>query len=103
MGRPKGSPNKQKEGEEILDEINGNVVETLKETAEVKTSTTVDSTRQDKAYSIAFNKKLNKWCAVEIIYDLENGTFGGLKVVETNTNKYIVTERFQVLVGQNLL
>lgn len=102
MGRPKGSLNKPKEGEEILDEVNGNVAQTLNETSEVN-QTVTESVPKNKAYGIAFDEKLNKWCAVELLYDLQSATFGGLKVIETSPNKYIVTERFQVLVGQNLL
>lgn len=82
--------------EEMAEEVNGNV-------AAAGTVVTQSSVPQDKAYSIVFDSKLNKWLAIEVLFDHQAGTLGGMKVIESNPQKYIIIERFNVLVGRNLL
>lgn len=78
-------------------EVNGNVTsEEVSVTNEVKPAT-------DKAYSIVFEPTTKKWLAVEVLFNYEAGTLGGVRVVEQNTSKQIITERFHVLIGNNLL
>lgn len=95
MGRPKGSSNKPKEVQ--TSEVNENVAESVSIPVMVRQETA------DKAYSICFDPKTNKYSAVELKFDFLTGTFGGLKVIEQNTNRNIVTDRFHVLISQNLL
>lgn len=83
-----------------VEEINGNVLETVKP---VETKTEVPEPAKEKAYSIVFDKQMNKWVAVELLFNYTQGTLGGIKVVEQNVNKNIINERFHVLIGQNLL
>lgn len=83
------------------EEVNGNTVETSD--YEKATSTATDYVAKEKAYSVVFDAHNQKWCAVELLFNFENQTFGGLKVVESNPNKQIIAERFHVLIGQNLL
>jgi hypothetical protein len=79
-----------------VEEVNGNVAAT-------ETVAAGSSAPKDKAYSIVFDSKLNKWLAVEVLFDYQAGTLGGMKVIESNPQKYIIIERFNVLVGRNLL
>jgi hypothetical protein len=81
-----------------VEEPNGNVAP-----VEEKVAFTGISAPNDKAYSIVFDSKLNKWLAVEVLFDYQAGTLGGMKVIESNPQKYIIIERFNVLVGKNLL
>lgn len=62
-----------------------------------------DPAPKDKAFSIVFDDKNKKWLAVEVLFDYQTGTLGGVRVVEQNPQKYIVVERLQVLVSQNFL
>lgn len=88
----------KKQIEEAKEEINGNVADQNPAPAVMGAETS-----SNKAYSIVFDSKLNKWLAIELLFDYQSGTFGGMRVVEQNPQKYIITERFNVLVGQNLL
>ena|ERR1700677_3112445 len=84
------------------EEPNGNVAVEAQEV----TASTVKNEQivpKDKAYSILFDEQIKKWLAVELTFDYQSGTMGGLKVVESNPSKYMIVERFQVLVGKNLL
>lgn len=85
---------------EPVEEVNGNVVEELQAVKE-EISTFVNPV--DKAYSIVFDEKTARWQAIEIVYDHVSGVLGGMKVIESNPNKYIIVDRFQVLVGRNLM
>lgn len=58
---------------ELQDEPNGNVLP--KEEA---------APTQSKAYSIVFDVNLKKWLAVEVTFDYQAGTLGGIKVIESN-------------------
>jgi hypothetical protein len=91
--------------ETMTEEANGNVaVEVQPEpTALAYTQEHVEIVPKDKAYSILFDEDTKKWAAVELLFDYKSGTMGGLKVVESNPSKYMIVERFQVLVGKNLL
>lgn len=85
-------------------EVNGNVaVQENTSPALEKTAEQESLPAKDKAYSIVFDSHNQKWCAVELLFNFSNATFGGLKVVESNPNRNIITERFHVLIGQNLL
>lgn len=89
-----------------LEEVNGNVTEEpvqLAQSTVITTVTTTDFAPKDKAYSIVFDEKLARWMAVEVTFDYQSGVMGGIKVIESNPSKYMIIERFQVLVGRNLL
>lgn len=92
---------KQVEELEELDEINGNVAEPTPQVTAPKEEVTAPA--NDKAYSIVFDEKSKRWQAIELMFNHETGTLGGMKVIEENPNKYIIVDRFQVLVGKNLL
>lgn len=96
MGRPKGSSNKSKI--EALPEVNENTLETL-----VQKSPQQELNPQDKAYSIVFDPKTNKYAAVELVFDYQTGTLGNIRVIEQNVSRNIISERLQVLVALNLL
>jgi len=85
----------KKQIEEAKAEINGNVAQPEEKQA--------DPVPKNKAFSVLFDEKTNKWLAVEVIFDYQSGTLGGIRVVEQNPQKYIVVERLQVLVSQNFL
>lgn len=94
MARPKGSPNKSKTSE-IPEVIAIEVVEPKVAKQELNP--------QDKAYSIVFDPKTNKYVAVELVFDYQTGTLGNIRVIEQNVSRNIISERLQVLVATNLL
>lgn len=77
--------------EQMTEEVNGNLAEPI------------STMPKDKAFSVLFDEVQKKWLAVEVTFDYQTGTLGGVKVVEQNPQKYIVVERLQVLVSQNFL
>ena len=85
--------------EKMVDEPNGNVANPVELTLTLEAAVLP----KDKAYGKVFDPATNKWLAVEILYDYQSGTLGGIKVVEQNPQERIINERFHVLIGQNLL
>lgn len=85
------------------EEVNGNVA--VEEAPALAQSAVNENSgvAKDKAYSIVFDNNLKKWMAIEVLFNYANGTLGGVKVIEQNTNKQIINDRFHVLIGQNLL
>jgi hypothetical protein len=57
----------------------------------------------DNAYSITRDPETQAWVVVKISYDLRTGTVGKIEVVEKNTERQIVIERFQILAGQEFM
>ena len=82
---------------ELNEEVNGNVA------APLVNEGVGFVLPKDKAFSVVFDPKTNKWLAVEVLFDYQTGTLGGVRVLEQNPSKQIISERFHVLVGQNLL
>jgi len=57
----------------------------------------------DNAYSITRDPETQAWVAVKIQYDIKTGTVGKIEVVEKNTERQIIIERFQILAGQEFM
>jgi hypothetical protein len=87
---------------EEIPEVNGNVKTELSP-ALAKNVADANAPAKDKAYSVVFDSQLNKWVAVEVLFNYAAGTLGGMRVCEQNVNRNIIVERFHVLCGQNLL
>jgi hypothetical protein len=57
----------------------------------------------DNAYSITRDPETQKWMAVRIQYDVKSGMVGKIEVIEKNTERQIIIERFQILAGQEFM
>ena len=55
------------------------------------------------AYSITRDPETQKWMAISIPYDVKSGTVGKIVIVEQNSDRQIIMERFQILAGQEFM
>lgn len=58
---------------------------------------------KDVAFSITRDPVTQKWIAVSVSYDIKTKTVGTLTVVEANTDRSIIMERFQALAGNEFM
>jgi hypothetical protein len=113
MANKVGRPKKVKEETAILHTENGPVVLSLEETkgyepipALTNEPGAVNESVPEmnaNAYSITRDPETQKWMAISIPYDVKSGTVGKIVVVEQNTDRQIIMERFQILAGQEFM
>lgn len=101
VGRPKKNPEIEvlSQDEKVIEVAQ--VSEPTNEPGAVNES--VPTQLLDNAYSITRDPETQAWVAVKIQYDLRTGTVGKIEVVEKNTERQIIIERFQILAGQEFM
>jgi hypothetical protein len=99
VGRPKKSVEVLSQDEKVIEVAQ--ISEPTNEPGALNESAPVELL--DNAYSITRDPETQIWMAVRIQYDVKSGTVGKIEVVEKNTERQIIIERFQILAGQEFM